>query len=193
VPAPSRDAPDAAAATALNDILGGQFLSRLNRNLREEKGFTYGAASRYQRAEQWGAITVSVDVDASDLDATVTEIERELQRLVDEPVSDAELDAMRRLMAASWNRTLETPASAMDRYADAVLEGRSIEGSRAQRQAVMDANASDLQRAARAWIGPDRPRLWVVVGDRDVAGATLEQRGWDVAWVDPSDAILGKF
>jgi zinc protease len=191
--APSRGAPEAPAAIALDDILGGQFLSRLNRNLREEKGFTYGARSRYQRGEQWGAITVSVDVDVENVGATITEIERELQRLVDEPVTAEELDGTRRLLAADWNRTFETASDAMGRYAAALRQGWTIEGDRARHQAVMDATADDLQAVARTWLAPDRARLWVVVADRDVVGPALEERGWDVAWVDPADAILGKF
>ncbi|MEZ4238391.1 MAG: insulinase family protein [Myxococcota bacterium] len=191
--APADDGDDRGAMIALNDILGGMFLSRLNRNLREEKGLTYGASSRYQHADRWGAVTVTVDVRGEDLALALSEIERELQRLVDEPVDEPELEAARRLVAADWNRSFETAADVADVYGVAVERGRTIAESRSKVQAILDASPEALQRAARTWFARDRPRLWVLVGDRDDIAPALTQLGWDAAWVDPSAAILGNF
>lgn len=81
IPAPTRDHADAPEMMAANFVLGGYFLSRLNRNLREEKGFTYGAGSSYSYTETYGFVTVSVDVKSENVAATIAEIEHELAGL----------------------------------------------------------------------------------------------------------------
>lgn len=191
--APSRNDPDLPAMIGTNFLFGGHFLSRLNRNLREEKGFTYGANSRYGYAETWGNITFEVDVKSENVAATVHEIERELQRLVDEPVPVEELDAMRRSLDADWNRLFETADTAMSLYRRALTNETTVTALRDRLVTVGATSPEDVARVAAKWLDDDRTRVWVFVGDRKALEPQLTELGAAVEWVDPSTAILGRF
>src|SRR5262249_36376032 len=94
--APSSLDRDTAAMRVSNMILGGLFGSRLNLDLREQKGLTYGASSTYRRDETWGALTVDVAVPAQETDVALTVIAAEVARLATDPPTAAELAAARR-------------------------------------------------------------------------------------------------
>ncbi|MEQ1503717.1 MAG: insulinase family protein [Myxococcota bacterium] len=181
--APPRDDADNAAMTATNFLLGGHFLSRLNRNLREDKGFTYGAGSSYNYGETWGSVTVQVDVKREDVAATVTEIRKELGRLCTEPVPPEELDAMRRSLDADWNNTFTTADVAAGLYRRALAADWTIAHVKERLVAIDGVTPA----------GEDRPGVWVFVGDRKAVEPALGTVGLEAGWTDPAAAILGKF
>lgn len=191
--APARDDADLPAMLATNFMVGGHFLSRLNRNLREEKGFTYGSRSGYNFAETWGNVTFEVDVKSENVAATVLEIERELQRLVTEPVPPEEIDAMRRSLDADWNRTFETAETAMSLYRRALGNEATVGGLRERLVKVGATTPEDVARVSREWLDADHARLWVFVGDRKTLEPALAPLGVPVEWIDPPSAILGRF
>jgi zinc protease len=191
--APTREDPDLPVMIGTNFVLGGHFLSRLNRNLREEKGFTYGAGSRYQFAETWGSLTVEVDVKGENVGATIHEIQHELQRLVDEPVPAEELDAMRRSLDADWNRSFETTESAMGLYRRALNNEATVAELRGRLVAVGETTPEDVARVAAKWLDAAGTRVWVLVGDRKTIEPQLTELGASVEWVNPPTAILGRF
>ena len=77
----SRNTPDYFSKTIMNTILGGQFTSRINLNLREAKGFTYGAASNFSYYKNSGEFCVSTSVSTENTLAAVTEILNELENI----------------------------------------------------------------------------------------------------------------
>lgn len=191
--APSIRNEDWAAVVAANWILGGHFLSRLNRNLREEKGFTYGSRSGYRADETWGHVTVEVDVKAVNLAETVTEIRGELDRLATAAPQADELGAMRRSLAADWNRTFENADRAAGLYRTALYQGFTVAELRARQDAIARVGTADVERVAKSWLGADRPRVWVLVGDRKSIEPELAELGLQPEWIDPDGAILGSF
>jgi zinc protease len=78
---PGRQTPDYFPKTIMNLILGGQFTSRINLNLREDKGFTYGASSNYSYYKNTGEFCVSTSVSTENTFAAVTEIMNELENI----------------------------------------------------------------------------------------------------------------
>jgi len=190
--APSRSDDDHVAAWAGSYVLGGHFLSRLNANLREDKGWTYGSSASYERGPHDGVLTVSVDVKAEDVAGAVGEIEKELQRLVDDGVTAAELTLAQRRLVAEWNETLVTAGDAHGSYLKALSRGATMAEQRASYQALAEVVPADVQRVAEAHWGADGVRVWVLVGDRDAIQGQLDALGWTAEWVDPADAILGK-
>jgi zinc protease len=200
--APPRNHEDSAEMMASNFVLGGYFLSRLNRNLREEKGFTYGAGSQYVFTETYGSVTVSVDVKPENLAETVTEIEGELKGLyAPAPAAEEgpdllaeELLASRRTFASDWNRYFERADSAMGLYRSILRQKQTVAQAR---QVVLDVGAAapaDVRRVSEQWFGPEAPRTWIIVGDRASIEAELIDAGLVGAkWLTPTDAILGKF
>ena len=82
----------------LNQILGGQFSSRLNAKLREERGFTYGVRSHFDCRGQAGPFSVTTSVQADRLAVALNDIRHELEALTgDRPPNQVELDNARRV------------------------------------------------------------------------------------------------
>jgi zinc protease len=105
---PPRSTPDYFPLLVMNTVLGGAFSSRLNRTLREEKGYTYGARSAFAFRARGGPFAVSVAVLTDATADTVAIIHREIGRMCTEPVDGAELDRARRFLARGLPRLVET-------------------------------------------------------------------------------------
>src|SRR5438105_2749049 len=88
---PARSTPDWYALEVLNTILGGAFTSRLNQNLRETHGYTYGAFSQFAARRLAGAFVALASVVTAKTDSSLVEFLKELRRIRDEPVPDPEL------------------------------------------------------------------------------------------------------
>jgi zinc protease len=191
--APAWAEPDAAAFAVASHFLGGAFLSRLNLNLREEKGYTYGARAMYHQGKTYGTFTVAVDVKAENLAETVTEIRKEAHRIGAEPGTAEELTSARRAFAADWNRTLETADSAMAAYAAAEEVGYDLarwRGWTEQRQAV---SLEDVRAVSARWLGDAAPATWVLVGDAAAIQAELAPLGITGDVVGAATAMIGAF
>ena len=91
LPGPARDTPDFPALQVMNGALGGMFSSRLNNNLRETRGYTYGIYSHfdYDRTPAPFSVEASVQQDATG--ESVREILREIAAMREQPLSSAEL------------------------------------------------------------------------------------------------------
>ncbi|MEQ1570838.1 MAG: insulinase family protein, partial [Myxococcota bacterium] len=187
-----RFGPEYPAMAAANFVLGGTFLSRLNKNLREEKGYTYGANSGYRCDPAAGSITVGVDVKPENVAATIREINAELQRMIDEDVTQDELDSARRSLAADWNRTFENADRAASLYRRSLSTRSPVEGLRAMVPADT-IGAEQIRATAARWYDAGHPRVWVVVGARSAIEAQLAEVGLTPRWTDPQSAILGTF
>src|SRR5207249_1335665 len=87
----ARTTPDYFALQVLNTILGGAFTSRLNQNLRETHGYTYGAFSQFSAGRLAGPFVASASVVTAKTDSSLIEFLKELRRIRDEPVPDPEL------------------------------------------------------------------------------------------------------
>lgn len=192
IAAPTRNDEDWPAMVVANWVYGGHFQSRLNSNLREEKGWTYGSRSGYTANETFGHVTISVDVQGPNTGATIGEIEKELARMVAEPVSAEELEAAHRSLVADWNRFLETADSAAGLYEFALDHHETSAALRERQERIYAASAEQVQAVAGRWLAAERPRLWVVVGDRKTIEPQLTELGIPVHWVAPADMALGK-
>jgi predicted Zn-dependent peptidase len=181
------------AAWAGNYVLGGHFLSRLNTNLREEKGWTYGARSRYRASPHHGSLEVTVDVALANAGPAIDEIEGELARLRDEGVTAGELQLAYRRLVQDWNTTRGTASDAVSRYLDTLLRGESLEAARGRYLALGELSGDDVKAASQEWFGEDAAAVWVLVGDREGLAPQLEERGLQAQWITPQQAILGNF
>lgn len=100
---------EALKARVMNHILGGDFSSRLNQNLREKHGYTYGSGSQLTSDELVGRFTASASVRNEVTDSAVHELLYELKRIASEKVSEKELQAAKASIAGSFGRSLEQP------------------------------------------------------------------------------------
>lgn len=100
----------------LNEIFGGYFGSRLMKNIREEKGLTYGISSHishFQHASYW---VISTDVKKELTETAILEIYKEMQALVEVAVGEEELETVKSYMLGSFVGSINTPFSLMDKF-----------------------------------------------------------------------------
>ena len=159
-----RRSPDWVRASVANYILGGSTITgRLGANLREEKGWTYGANSAFSAGVARGGWTAHTAVDVEVTAAALDEMLRELTRLAEEPVDEGELRRARDAMVLSLPRAFETPGQVASRLG--TLEAYELPHDFWERYpaAVQAVTAEDVQRIARERFHPDRV-VRVVVG-----------------------------
>lgn len=109
--------PDAIKGSVLNTILGGSgTATRINANLREDKALTYGGYSSLRTDKLIGSFNASAEVKGEATDTAMHELLYEIQRLIDEPVEQDELDKIKSKMTGSFARSLES-AGTIARFA----------------------------------------------------------------------------
>ncbi|MEO7991869.1 MAG: pitrilysin family protein [Chryseolinea sp.] len=116
-----RKHPDYAHILLLNHILGGYFGSRLMKNIREEKGLTYGIYSSLNILKHNGFLVIGADVNKENLDLTFDEIRKELKRLRTEKINQEELDTARNHFIGSLQSEITTPFAHSDKIKNIVM------------------------------------------------------------------------
>jgi zinc protease len=111
----------------LNQILGGGADARLFQILREEKGWTYGASSRFTRPRDVGYFSATTEVRTEVTDSAVAEIMSQLRRLRDEPPPAADVEAAKNFLAGSFPLRIEAAGQVASQVAQARLLGVPIE------------------------------------------------------------------
>lgn len=145
-------------------VIGTGFSSRLNQNLREEKGYTYGARAGGVSWRAGGAITGGADVRNEVTAAAMTEYVKEYERLGSEPVPEAELAMNKRYMAGSYLVSTQLQGSVGRQLAGNWLVGLPAEFLGNFVPALQKVTAAQVQAVGRKYFNPAE-QSWVVVGD----------------------------
>ncbi len=169
----SRNTPDYYALQVLNTLLGGSFTSRLNRNLRETHGYTYGAGSTFEMRRLAGPFRASASVATAVTSDSIVQFLKELRAVRDEPILDEELVKTRRHLGLSLPGEFETSASAARNFAELLVNDLPADAWDRYVDGVSRVTSDDVQRVARHYIDPDH-FVMVVVGDRIEIEAGLE-------------------
>ncbi len=110
----SRTHPDYNGMTILNTIFGGYFGSRLMKNIREEKGYTYGIYSMLVGMKESGYLTIATETGVEYTSACINEIKKELDRLQNEPIKEEELTLVKNYIVGDLLRSLDGPIALAD-------------------------------------------------------------------------------
>ncbi len=173
--APPRTSPDYYALRVMNTVFGGQFSSRLNMNLREDKGFTYGARSNFV----WrlgpsyfdAAAAVATDVTAPAL----VEFFREFDRLVrSDPPTDQEVSFAKNYIINGYPSGFETTGDLAAKLALLVRFGLPDDYFNTFIPKIQEVTVDDVRRVARQYIRPDRLTV-IVVGDRERIASGVQE------------------
>ena len=160
-----RSTPEYAALEVMNATLGGLFSSRINLNLREEHGYTYGAGSFFGYRKGAGPFQVVAPVRTDVTAAALGEIFKELRRMADAPMTPDELKLSIDSQVRSLPGLFETSANAAGSYANIYVYDLGLDYYAklpAQLNAVTPAAA---QAVAKKYLAPEQ-MLVVAVGDR---------------------------
>mgnify|MGYP006282931471 CR=1 FL=1 len=155
---------DAHAIDVMNRVLGGGANSRLFLILREEKGWTYGAYSRFTDARDVGYFAARAEVRNPVTDSALNEMIDQLERLRSEPVPDDELADAKNYLTGHFPLEIETPQQVASKVADALQRGLGLDYLESYRSEVSRMDADAVREAAREYVHPDRAAI-VVVGD----------------------------
>ncbi len=168
-----RRIPDFHAVSVMSAILGGLFNSRLNRKLREEKGYTYGAGAGYDMRRGVGPFAVRVAVNTDVTVPAVQEILVELEAMRAGPPTTAELHAARDYLVGVFPLRFETPPAVVGAIAGLLILDLPTDELDRYRPAIEAVSDADVERAACEHIDPSNLAI-VLVGDADAILPSLE-------------------
>jgi zinc protease len=163
--APPRADPDYIRFVALDTLLGGNFSSRLNMNLREDKHWSYGARTRFTEAIGQGTYRAGAGVQTDKTAESMLEIRKELRDvLTSRPPSEAELKFAKDSIAIALPGNNETSDEIANSYGDILTFGLKDSYWNDYVGDVTALTTADVSKSAARLIHPDA-MTWVVVGD----------------------------
>jgi len=170
---PARTTPDWFALEVLNTIVGGAFTSRLNQNLRETHGYTYGAFSQFAPRRLNGAFVALASVVTAKTDSSLVEFLKELRRIRDEAVAPPELAKAKAYLTLGLPGDFETTGGAAARFRELLAFGLPLDYYDHYVDRINAITGADVQRVAREYIDPDHFDI-VVVGDKSQIEAGIK-------------------
>ncbi|MBI4455589.1 MAG: insulinase family protein [Acidobacteria bacterium] len=171
-----RTDPDYFPMLVMNHILGGGAAARLFMNLREEKGYTYGAYSSFSGSIFRGVWVASSEVRIDVTGEAMREFMNEFKRIHDEQVSPVELEDARRALAGSFALSLEEPQTLLQNILTQKLYNFLANYWDTYPQKVAAVSAQDIQRVARKYVDLDHLQV-IAVGDASKVRDKLAQFG----------------
>jgi zinc protease len=160
----ARTTNDYFALQVLNTILGGSFTSRLNQNLRETHGYTYGASSGFGLRRSAGPFMAAAEVVSAKTDSALIQFTKEL-RAIRDTVPSAELAKAKRYLQLGLPEDFETNGSIAAQMLPLITYGIPLDFYASAVQNIGAVTQADVQRVARQYVDPDHLTV-VIVGDR---------------------------
>lgn len=161
IPAIPRNHPDYIPLRLSVMALGGYFGSRLMRNIREDKGYTYGIAAYLLGNQEGSYISVMAQADASYVDAVIDEVAKEMKMLADEPLPDDEMMRLRQHASSTLLEILDSPFAIIDHYKVIDSVGLPEGYFDSQVQWVRSLTPDIIMSMARLYIRPSQMRIAV--------------------------------
>jgi zinc protease len=160
----NRTSPDFFPMLVMNTILGSNASSRLFMNLREEKGYTYGAYSSVDARRVLGTFRATAEVRTSVTGDSLKEFFYELDRIRDEDVSEKEITDAKSYLTGVFPLRIETQEGLVDQLVQIKMMGLPEDYLHIYRQRINEITIGDIRRVARQHVTPDKAAL-IVVGD----------------------------
>ncbi|GAB3640541.1 M16 family metallopeptidase [Spirosoma arcticum] len=161
----TRSHPDFFKMLVTNELLGGYFGSRLMKNIREDKGFTYGISSNMPSFRRDGYFLIGTDVNKENTQQTLDEIQKEIRILQTEPASADELETVKNYMAGEFVGSLNTPFEIADRYKVILLDDLPADFLTTYIQRMRAVTPADIMEMATRYLA-DGELHEVVVGGK---------------------------
>jgi zinc protease len=168
----SRFTPDYNQLVVMNTILGGSFTSRLNNNLREEHGYTYGASSRFAFRLVPGSFIASSSVQTEVTDKALTEFFKELNG-IREPIPETELTRGKNLVALSYPGGFQSITEIAGQIEEMINYDLPVTYFNDYVGKMLSVNGSEVNAAAKKYIVPEK-MIVVVVGDKSKIEAGIK-------------------
>jgi zinc protease len=171
-----RRSPDYYAMLVMNEVLGGSPNARLFLNLREDKGYTYGAYSNFAAARLAGAWQANSQVRTDVTEGAMREFFNELRRIRDEKVPAGELEEHKRGVVASFALSLESPGTLLSYAIQSKTYGFPDDYWDNYPSKISAVTADDVERVAQKYLTLDNIQI-VAVGDVAKIKSVMEKYG----------------
>jgi zinc protease len=172
---PRRKTEDLYAIELMNTVLGGAFSSRLNLNLREDKGYTYGASSSFAYGRRLGLWAAGAGVQTQFTAQAVLEFRKELSQIRDQrPITTQELEMAKENLTRGFSQRFETLGRLVDQVVDVVSFELPLEDIQNYPRAIEQVSLEQSQAVARKYIDPDRA-IAVIVGNLKQIGPPIRE------------------
>jgi len=185
----SRSTEDYFALSVMNAIFGGVFNSRINLNLRERHGYTYGARSQFAFRRHAGPFVVAAPVRNEVTLQSVSEVLAELRRIRTGDVEDRELDDVKNYLMGVFPATVQTASDIASRLVDMELYGLPEDYFDRYRENIAKVSKEDVEHVAQKYLDPDRV-LIVIVGNATQIREPLGTLGMPVHEMDIDGNML---
>jgi zinc protease len=177
-----RTDPDYFSVVVMNAILGGLFSSRINLNLREEHGYTYGASSYYDWRRDPGPFVVASAVQSEVTAEAIRETLKEVDRMRSEEISADELSLATSYLEGVFPIRYETTSAIASALANLVIFSLPEDFYDTYRDKIREVRPLDVLNAARNHVHPERLQI-IVVGEPALIKEPLEALGVGELWV----------
>jgi len=184
-----RSSEDYFPLTVMNALLGGVFNSRINLNLRERHGYTYGARSAFAFRRQAGPFVVSAPVRNEVTLESVTEVFNELRRIRTGDIEQRELEDTKNYLAGVFPATVQSSSDIAGRLLDMELYDLPHDYFDHFRENIAAVSAEDIARVANKYIDPERA-LIVIVGNAAQIREPLGTLGFPIHDLDVDGNLL---
>ncbi|MBI5646954.1 MAG: insulinase family protein [Ignavibacteriae bacterium] len=176
--APPRSTPDYHALLAMNNLLGGTFASRVNLNLREDKGYTYGARSGMSNQRAYGVWTASAGVHTRFTKESLVEFRKEIEGIAGPiPVTPEEAEGTKNILTRSFSQNFESNSGVLGQLSQLVTLGLPFDEAGKFVPAIAAQTPSTMTQAAKKHLDFNRA-ITVVVGDLDKIEAGVRSLNW---------------
>jgi zinc protease len=159
------------AIVVMNTILGGSFTSRLNMNLREKHGYTYGAGSRFEFRPLPGPFIAAASVQTAVTDKSLVEFVKELKGIL-EPAPASDVERAKNYVALSFPADFQSVGQIAAQIEELVIYGLPDDYFNRYTERILAVTPSDVERVARKYIDTE-DLAFVIVGDRKEVGESV--------------------
>ncbi len=174
LPGPPRNTPDFYAIQVMNTILGGMFQSRLNANIREQKGYSYGVNSSFAFGKGPGAFRAGGAIVSAKTDLALIEFMKELKGIVGEmPITDAEIKVAKDSLVQRLPQRFASSTGISDAITGIVIWNLPDDYYQTYAKNIAAVTKEDLLRVAKRYIDLNHLAI-VIVGDRATIEAPLK-------------------
>ena len=157
-----------------NALFGGYFNSRINANLREGHGWTYGARSSLNPDRLVGSFNATASVRNAVTDSSIIELLKEMRRLSSEKVPNAELQVVKNVLTGQFSQSLEQPGTVASFALSTARYGFPADYYEKYLENLQSVTPEDVAAMAKKYISPDRAHI-LVVGNKDDVADRLKQ------------------
>jgi zinc protease len=173
----------------MNFPLGGAFNSRINLNLREDKGWTYGARSNFVGNDYTGNYTFSSGIKANVTDSALIEVMKEIKNYKEEGIKADEFSFMKNAISQSEARKYETLSQKAGLLYTILKYDLDNDYTTKQNEILKNISMDEINTLAKKWLQDDKMKI-VLAGDKAKIAPGLEKLGYTIIDVDANGEVV---